>query len=139
MDPTFHTAAYVHKSSFTLFSVICALGSAVSGRARDRHLSTLLYSMAEKNIKWSILNSVKSLEIIQAIINITYWARCYDNYTEDPSWLHFGHVRLITLFALACSSTNGYVTGCTIGTRTWNSSIFNNCGQSQSPRASSNR
>ncbi|CAH0026974.1 unnamed protein product [Clonostachys rhizophaga] len=91
LDPDLHTAEYVHGCSFTLFSVICALGCELSISHRDILLAPLLYNMAERNIKWSILNSVKTVEIIQAIIMFTFWSHAAQNYADDPSWLRFGH------------------------------------------------
>ncbi|VUC29131.1 unnamed protein product [Clonostachys rosea] len=91
LDPDLHTAEYVHGCSFTLFSVICALGCELSMSHRDILLAPLLYNMAERNIKWSILNSVKTVEIIQAIIMFTFWSHAAQNYADDPSWLRFGH------------------------------------------------
>jgi hypothetical protein len=92
MDPALHSVEYVYSMSFTLFSVICALGCAVSDRPRDRLLSSALMTVAEENLKWSIANSVKSLEIIQDIINMAYWAPAFEKQSDDPYWLRLGHV-----------------------------------------------
>ncbi|KAH8900508.1 hypothetical protein GQ53DRAFT_128697 [Thozetella sp. PMI_491] len=91
LDANLHSPEYVHSRSFTLFSVICALGSELSSRPKDKLMSPLLYSIAERNIKWAILNAVKSLEVIQAIIDFTYWAHVSESHAQDPSWLRFGH------------------------------------------------
>jgi hypothetical protein len=109
LDPDLHTAEYVHGCSFTLFSVICALGCELSISHRDILLAPLLYNMAERNIKWSILNSVKTVEIIQAIIMFTFWSHAAQNYADDPSWLRFGHVsppdKLLNVFRVSNSRT----------------------------------
>ncbi|KAK3714868.1 hypothetical protein LTR37_007603 [Vermiconidia calcicola] len=104
MDPALHTPAYVHASSFTLFSAICALGAAVSIRPKDRALHPVLSSFADQNIKWSISNSVKSLENIQAIILAAYWAPACTTHAEDPTWLQLGHESYSAAHAL--TSTN---------------------------------
>ncbi|KAK1539922.1 uncharacterized protein CCOS01_01236 [Colletotrichum costaricense] len=54
LDPDLHTPKYVRHASFTLFSVICALGCAISTRPRDRILYPTLLSLAEANLAWSI-------------------------------------------------------------------------------------
>lgn len=95
LDPNLHTPNYVYSRSFTLFSVVCALGCAVSGRTRDRYLYPVLLDLAEADIKWSIAYSVKSLETIQAIMNKQYWAPAPRCQSEDPSWLRLSHVSLI--------------------------------------------
>lgn len=95
LDPDLHTAEYVYDSSFTLFSVICALGCAISTRPRDQILYPTLISLAESNVLWSIAASVKSLEIIQAIINMKYWAPVHRRQADDPYWLHISHVSMI--------------------------------------------
>lgn len=104
LDPDLHSVEYVHGLSFTLFSVICALGSELSSRQRDILLAPLLYSIAERNVKWSILNSVKTLETIQAIIVLTCWAHLPDSQAEDTSWLRFTHVSCAT--SCSCSASN---------------------------------
>ncbi|KAL0935694.1 prib protein [Colletotrichum truncatum] len=91
LDPALHTSEYVYSASFTLFSVICALGCAISVRPRDRILYSALLSLAETNVMWSIAASVKSLEVIQAIINMKYWAPVHQRQTDDPYWLHLSH------------------------------------------------
>ncbi|KAH8654921.1 hypothetical protein BGZ61DRAFT_467197 [Ilyonectria robusta] len=91
LDATLHTPDYVYSASFTLFSVICALGCAISIRPRDRALYPVLVSLAAGNIKWSIAASVKSLEIIQAIINMQYWAPICPRQSDDPYWLNLSH------------------------------------------------
>lgn len=93
LDATLHTIDYVYSASFTLFSVICALGCAVSIRPRDRALYPLLVLLASGNIKWSIATSVKSLEIVQAIISMQYWAPICPTLADDPYWLNLSHVR----------------------------------------------
>lgn len=92
LEVNFHTLTYVFDTSFTLFSAVCALGCAVSARPRDRLLYPALYSIAEADMKWSIATSVKSLEIIQAIIIMQYWAPVSERQLEDPYWLHLNHV-----------------------------------------------
>lgn len=94
LDPVLHTPEYVYSASFTLFSVVCALGCAVSVRPRDRVLYPALLSLAEGSMKWSIAVSVKSLETIQAIINMQYWAPICQRQSDDPCWLHLSHVRI---------------------------------------------
>ena len=92
LDPILHTPQYVRSSSFTLFSVICALGCAMSERARDKLLCSALVALAEGNIKWSIAASVRTVETIQAIINMTYWAPLSERQCDDPYWLRLTHV-----------------------------------------------
>jgi hypothetical protein len=92
LDPDLHTPEYVYDSSFTLFSVICALGCAISTRARDRILYPTIISLAEANVLWSIAASVKSLEVIQAIINMKYWEPVHRTQADDPYWLHINYV-----------------------------------------------
>jgi hypothetical protein len=93
LDPLLHTPQFVRSNSFTLFSVICALGCAMSDRARDKLLCPALVSLAEGNIKWSIAASVRKVETIQAIINMTYWAPLSERQCDDPYWLRLTHVR----------------------------------------------
>ncbi|KAF3809666.1 hypothetical protein GCG54_00012954 [Colletotrichum gloeosporioides] len=52
LDPVLHTSEYVYSHSFTLFSVVCAMGCGISGRARDRILYPTLLSIAEANVRW---------------------------------------------------------------------------------------
>jgi hypothetical protein len=94
LDPTLHTPQFVRSSSFTLFSVICALGCAMSERARDKLLCSALVALAEGNIKWSIAASVRTVETIQAIINMTYWAPLSERQCDDPYWLRLTHVSI---------------------------------------------
>lgn len=93
LDPDLHTPKYVRHTSFTLFSVICALGCAISTRPRDRILYPTLLSLAEANLAWSIAVPVRSLETIQAILAMKYWAPMYQRQGDDPHWLHISHVR----------------------------------------------
>jgi hypothetical protein len=95
LDPMLHTPQFVRSSSFTLFSVICALGCAMSERARDKLLCSALVALAEGNIKWSIAASVKTVETIQAIINMTYWAPLSERQCDDPYWLRLTHVSML--------------------------------------------
>lgn len=107
LDPLLHTPQFVRSSSFTLFSVICALGCAMSDRARDKLLCSALVALADGNIKWSIAASVKTVETIQAIINMTYWAPLSERQCDDPYWLRLTHVsgrlNLNTIFLLGLS------------------------------------
>ncbi|EFX03249.1 fungal transcriptional regulatory protein [Grosmannia clavigera kw1407] len=91
LDPALHTPEYVHESSFVLFSALCALGCAVSDRPRDRVVYPALMSLAEGNMKWAIAVCVKSLEIIQAIICMQYWAPVCQKQSDDPYWLRLSH------------------------------------------------
>ncbi|UZP43494.1 hypothetical protein NXS19_011306 [Fusarium pseudograminearum] len=91
LDPELHTPEYVYTLSFTLFSAICALGCAISSRPRDRVIYAALLSLAEANMKWSIAVSVRSLETIQAIILMQYWAPMCTRHSCDPAWLHLSH------------------------------------------------
>ncbi|KAL0779340.1 hypothetical protein CaCOL14_003824 [Colletotrichum acutatum] len=91
LDPDLHTPKYVRHASFTLFSVICALGCAISTRPRDRILYPTLLSLAEANLAWSIAVPVRSLETIQAILAMKYWAPMYQKQGDDPHWLHISH------------------------------------------------
>ncbi|KAK7432959.1 hypothetical protein QQZ08_000430 [Neonectria magnoliae] len=91
LDATLHTPNFVYSASFTLFSVICALGCAVSIRPRDQVLYPVLLSLANGNVKWCIAASVKSLETIQAIINMQYWAPLCPRQADDPYWLNLSH------------------------------------------------
>lgn len=52
-----------------------------------------LLTLAEGSMKWSIAASVKSLETIQAIINMQYWAPICQKQSDDPCWLYLNHVR----------------------------------------------
>ncbi|EXF76821.1 hypothetical protein CFIO01_05115 [Colletotrichum fioriniae PJ7] len=91
LDPDLHTPKYVRHASFTLFSVICALGCAISIRPRDRILYPTLLSLAEANMAWSIAVPVRSLETIQAILAMKYWAPMYQRQGDNPHWLHISH------------------------------------------------
>ncbi|KAF5653619.1 hypothetical protein F25303_2163 [Fusarium sp. NRRL 25303] len=91
LDATLHTREYVYGCSFTLFSVICALGCAVSARPRDRAIYPVLSSLASGNIRWCIAASVKSLSTIQAIIAYQYWAPLSARQADDPYWLTLSH------------------------------------------------
>jgi hypothetical protein len=93
LDPVLHTPDLVRSLSFTLFSVICALGCAISNDQRDRSLYPNLLALAESNIKWSIATSVKSVETIQAIFTMEYWSPVHETQKDDPYWLHISHVR----------------------------------------------
>lgn len=92
LDETLHTPEYVYSASFTLFSVMCALGCAVSLNPRDRALYPVLLSLATGNISWCVAAPVKSLEIIQAIINMQFWAPISARQSDDPYWLCLVHV-----------------------------------------------
>ncbi|KAF0329384.1 prib protein [Colletotrichum asianum] len=92
LDPVLHTSEYVHSISFTLFSVVCAMGCGISGRARDRILYPTLLSIAEANVRWSIAMSVRSVELIQAIINLKYWSPLCDRHADDPYWLQVSYI-----------------------------------------------
>ncbi|OAL22728.1 hypothetical protein AYO20_11127 [Fonsecaea nubica] len=95
LDPLLHTPDYVYSMSFTLFSVVCALGCAVSTLPRDRVVYPALFALAEGCLKWSIATSVKSIETIQAIIIMQYWAPVHQKQSDDPYWLQLNHaVRL---------------------------------------------
>ncbi|KAG4276092.1 hypothetical protein FPRO04_07816 [Fusarium proliferatum] len=91
LDATLHTREYVYGCSFTLFSVICALGCAVSARPRDRAIYPVLSSLASGNIRWCIAASVKSLSTVQAIIAYQYWAPLSARQADDPYWLTLSH------------------------------------------------
>ncbi|CAK7227690.1 hypothetical protein SCUCBS95973_006629 [Sporothrix curviconia] len=91
LDPLLHTPEYVHSTSFVLFSALCALGCAVSDRPRDRVVYTALLSLAEGNMKWAIAVCVKSLETIQSIIIMQYWAPVCQRQSDDPYWLRLSH------------------------------------------------
>ncbi|KAG5766169.1 hypothetical protein H9Q72_005787 [Fusarium xylarioides] len=91
LGATLHTREYVYGCSFTLFSVICALGCAVSARPRDRAIYPVLSSLASGNIRWCIAASVKSLSTIQAIIAYQYWAPLSARQADDPYWLTLSH------------------------------------------------
>lgn len=93
LDPVLHTSDNVRPLSFTLFSVVCALGCAISDTQRDRSLYPTLLALAESNIKWSIATSVKSVETIQAIFTMEYWSPVHETQKDDPYWLHISHVR----------------------------------------------
>lgn len=93
LDPILHTSENVRPLSFTLFSVVCALGCANSDTQRDRSLYPTLLALAESNIKWSIATSVKSVETIQAIFTMEYWSPIHETQKDDPYWLHISHVR----------------------------------------------
>ncbi|KEQ90934.1 hypothetical protein AUEXF2481DRAFT_703118 [Aureobasidium subglaciale EXF-2481] len=95
LDPILHTSENVRPLSFTLFSVVCALGCAMSDTTRDRSLYPTLLALAESNIKWSIATSVKSVETIQAIFTMEYWSPVYETQKDDPYWLHLSHAILI--------------------------------------------
>ncbi|KAH0009422.1 hypothetical protein KCU78_g10738, partial [Aureobasidium melanogenum] len=95
LDPVLHRPEIVRTLSFTLFSVICALGCAVATTQRDRMLYPSLLALAECNIKWSIAMSVKSVETIQAIFTMQYWSAVHETQKDDPYWLHISHAILI--------------------------------------------
>jgi hypothetical protein len=92
LDPVLHTPQYIRSASFTLFSVICALGSALSTNPRTRLLSASLASIADANLKWSMAMFVKSVETVQAMILMTYWAPAHEKQRDDPYWLRLSHV-----------------------------------------------
>jgi hypothetical protein len=92
LDATLHTREYVYANSFTLFSVICSLGCALSTRPRDRAIYPVLTSLANGNVRWSIAAAVKSLATIQAIVNLQYWAPMSPRQTDDTYWLTLSHV-----------------------------------------------
>ncbi|KAK2771739.1 fungal transcriptional regulatory protein [Colletotrichum kahawae] len=92
LDPVLHTSEYVYSTSFTLFSVVCAMGCGISSRARDRILYPTLLSIAEANVRWSIAMSVRSVEVIQAIINLKYWAPLCERHADDPYWLQVSYL-----------------------------------------------
>ena len=92
LDSTLHTFEYVYANSFTLFSVICALGCAMSARPRDRAIYPVLINLANGNVKWSIAAAVKSLSTIQAIVNLQYWTPVFPRQTDDTSSLCLNHV-----------------------------------------------
>lgn len=93
LDPELHTPENVYATSFTLFSVICALGCAVSTRPRDKVIYQGLLQLAEGNMQWCIAASVTSLETIQAILLMYHWARVrHGRVSDDPSRLHLSHV-----------------------------------------------
>ncbi|PTD11464.1 hypothetical protein FCULG_00005009, partial [Fusarium culmorum] len=85
LDATLHTVDYVYANSFTLFSVICALGCAMSARPRDRAIYPVLMNLASGNVKWSIAAAVKSLATIQAIVNMQYWTPVSPTQVDDSS------------------------------------------------------
>ncbi|RGP73580.1 hypothetical protein FLONG3_6317 [Fusarium longipes] len=85
LDSTLHTVEYVYANSFTLFSVICALGCAMSARPRDRAIYPVLMNLASGNVKWSIAAAVRSLATIQAIVNMQYWAPVSPTQVDDTS------------------------------------------------------
>ncbi|XEU97535.1 hypothetical protein FSHL1_002821 [Fusarium sambucinum] len=91
LDPTLHTTDYVFEMSFTLFSTICALGCAISTRPKDGLLYPALKSIAEADMKWSIAMSIKTIEIIQAILIMQYWGPVSERQLEDPYWMHLNH------------------------------------------------
>ncbi|EPE02558.1 fungal transcriptional regulatory protein [Ophiostoma piceae UAMH 11346] len=91
LDPLLHTPEYVHETSFVLFSALCSLGCAVSDRPRDRVVYPALQSLAEGNMKWSIAVCVKSLEVVQSIIVMQYWAPTGQRQSDDPYWLRLSH------------------------------------------------
>lgn len=109
LDPQLHTPEYVYSTSFTLFSAICALGCAISTRPRDKMTYPSLYSLAEKNVQWSIAVSVRCLETIQAIVLMQYWAPVRHRLSDDPYWLHLSHVRdaLVTL-NISCTNESTF-------------------------------
>ncbi|KAL1847809.1 hypothetical protein VTK73DRAFT_10263 [Phialemonium thermophilum] len=90
-DRQLYTPEYVYSRSFTLFSVICALGCAVSARPRDQFLYPALLSLAEAGVKWSIAVAVKSVETVQAIIVMQYWAPLCQKQSDDSCWLRLSH------------------------------------------------
>ncbi|KAG9832642.1 hypothetical protein KCU94_g12129, partial [Aureobasidium melanogenum] len=95
LDPVLHRPEIVRPLSFTLFSVVCALGCAVANTQRDRLLYPTLLALAQCNIKWSIATSVKSVETIQAIFTMEYWSPVHETQKDDPYWLHISHAILI--------------------------------------------
>lgn len=117
LDPSLHTAEYVYSASFTLFSTVCGLGCALSTRPRDRAMYAVLMGLATANIQWSIAASIRSLETIQAIVLMQYWAPICESQTEDPYWLYLSHVShsYCTLQRTQMSFGGLILTGCTIG------------------------
>ncbi|CAK7236517.1 hypothetical protein SBRCBS47491_009663 [Sporothrix bragantina] len=76
---------------FFKYRTLCALGCAVSDRPRDRVVYPALLSLAEGNMKWAIAVCVKSLETIQSIIIMQYWAPVCQRQSDDPYWLRLSH------------------------------------------------
>lgn len=105
LDPALHTPQYVHSKSFTLFSVVCALGCALSNRPRDRLLYPTLAVIADANIRWSMATFVKSLETVQALILFAYWGPAHERQGDDPYWLRLSHVSPYSLFCPASVQT----------------------------------
>ncbi|KAK7209397.1 hypothetical protein V2G26_016575 [Clonostachys chloroleuca] len=91
LDPVLHVPEYVHDMSFTLFSVVCALGCAVSTRARDRLVLSALFSLAESDVKWCVAVSIRSLEAVQAMILLQYWAPAPEKQLDDPYWVYLSY------------------------------------------------
>lgn len=92
LDPLLHTPQFVHSTSFTLFSVVTALGCALSTNPRDQILYPTLAAIADANIRWSMANLVKSIEIVQALILMAYWGPAHEKQRDDPYWLRLSHV-----------------------------------------------
>ncbi|KAJ5087726.1 hypothetical protein N7456_011342 [Penicillium angulare] len=42
-------------------------------------------------MKWAIASSIKTVEIVQAILNMQYWAPMTQRQSDDPSWLRLSH------------------------------------------------
>ncbi|CBY01806.1 hypothetical protein LEMA_P005930.1 [Plenodomus lingam JN3] len=91
LDPALHTPQYVYSASFTLFSVICALGCALSTEPRNRLLYPTLTAVADANIRWSMAMSVKSVETVQALLLFAYWGPAHEKQRDDPYWLRLSH------------------------------------------------
>lgn len=122
LDPELHTPENVYATSFTLFSVICALGCARSTRPRDKVIYHALLQLAEGNVQWCIAASVMSLETIQAILLMYHWAPLRQiRLSDDPSRLHLSHVSISSAKRTSLQSSFGKLTrtnqriGCSSG------------------------
>ena len=83
LDPQLHTLGYVRASSSFLFTAI------LSAAAKLLHapLYPALSTHAEDLFVKSFRNGLKSVEIVQAILILTYWKKPDDN----RAWLSVGH------------------------------------------------
>jgi hypothetical protein len=83
LDPELHTLSYVRASSPLLFTAVLS----AAAKLLQIPLYPALSTLAEYLFVESFRNGSKSVEIVQAILILTYWKKPDDN----RAWLSVGH------------------------------------------------
>jgi hypothetical protein len=83
LDPQLHTLSYVRASSSFLFTAVLSAAAKLLHAPLYPALSTHAEDLFIKNFR----NGSKSVEIVQAILILTYWKKPDDN----RAWLSVGH------------------------------------------------